>query len=115
PPQGSRGTQRQPARSPPRPGASAVPGSGAGPEQEDQPELADLDLIARSQDGFLDPLPVDVRAIQAADIPDAERAAMPVELGVPPGHRHIVQEYVAVRVPADQCQVTAQQEPAAGV
>src|SRR5262249_60896283 len=60
--------------------------------QEDQTELADLDLVAAAQRRFLYPLPVHVGAIQAADIAHGESAPVPVELGVPPGNRDVVKE-----------------------
>src|SRR5947209_58972 len=63
---------------------------------EHQPELADLDLVAVAQGGGLDALAVDVGAVEAADVADGERAALAVELGVAPGHGHVVEEDVAV-------------------
>src|SRR6478609_11946451 len=68
--------------------------------QEQQPELADLHLVPPGQLGLLDPLPVYVRAVEAAHIADGEPGAVPVELGVPAGGGHVVEEDVAVRVAA---------------
>src|SRR5690606_5679621 len=70
------------------------------PGHEHQPELADLHLVTVAERRRLHPLPVDVGAVETADVPHRERAAVAVELRVPPRHRHVVQEDVAVGVPA---------------
>ena len=44
---------------------------------EHQPELADLHLVAVAQGGRLDPLAVDVRAVEAADVAHGERRRRP--------------------------------------
>src|ERR1019366_6744064 len=72
-------------------------------------------LITAAQARFLDAVAVHVRAIEAADVADGEQAALPVELGMPPRHGHVVEENVAVRVASDQRQITVQQKPAARV
>src|SRR5260370_6141936 len=51
--------------------------------QEQQPELADLDLVPPGQLRLLDALPVDVCAVEAAHIPDGEECALAVELRAP--------------------------------
>src|SRR2546421_10718328 len=60
-------------------------GSGAlvraRPGDEDQPELADLYLVAAGQRGRLHPLPVDVRAVAATHLAHREGATLAVELG----------------------------------
>src|ERR1700750_2383490 len=83
--------------------------------QEQQPELADLDLVPAGQLGLLDPLPVHVGAIQAAHVAHGEPGTVPVELGVPPGYGHVVEEDVAVRMAARGGQLAVEPEPAAGV
>src|SRR5690242_4288802 len=83
--------------------------------QEQQPELADLHLVPAGQLGLLDPLPVYVRAVEAAHITDGEPGAVPVELGVAAGDGHVVEEDIAVRVAARSGQVTIEAEPAARV
>ena len=80
--------------------------------EESQPELAHLDLVPVAEVCFLDPLPVHVGTVQAAYVPYGEAARVPVELGVPPGHRHIVKEDIAARMAPDRGQVAVQQEPA---
>src|SRR5271170_7815732 len=65
--------------------------------QEQQPELADLDLVPPGQLRLLDALPVDVGAVEAADVPDGEESALAEELRVPPRDRHVIEEDVAVR------------------
>src|SRR5580693_8352789 len=51
--------------------------------QEQQPELTDLNLVPPGQLRLLDTLPVDVRAVEAAHVPDGEEGALAVELRVP--------------------------------
>src|SRR5215471_7735569 len=51
--------------------------------QEQQPELADLDLVPPGQLRLLDALAVDVGAVEAAHVPDGEECALAVELRVP--------------------------------
>src|SRR5581483_3951766 len=83
--------------------------------QEQHPELADLHLVAAGQLGLLDPLPVHVRAVEAAHVADGEPGAGPVELGVPARDGHVVEEDVAVGVTARGGQLAVQTEPAARV
>jgi hypothetical protein len=52
-----------------------------GPGQEGQAELADLDLITIDQHRRIHRLPVDIGAVEATDIDDAELALLPLELG----------------------------------
>src|SRR5215475_4917048 len=83
--------------------------------QEQQPELADLDLVPADQLGLLDPLPVHVGAVQAAHVAHGEPGTVPVELGVPPGHGHVVEEDVAVRMAARGGQLAVEPEPDARI
>src|SRR5271169_1424504 len=104
-------------------GAPAAAVGGRGPRvrteilagQEQQPELANLHLVPAGQLGFLDSLPVHVGAVKAAHVADREPGAVPVELGVPPGDGHVVEEDVAVRMTAGRGQVAIEPEPAARV
>src|SRR5437588_5068035 len=73
----------------------------AGPE--DQPELADPDLVAVDQGGGPVTRPaVEVGAVERAGVPDGDVDPGPLELGVLPGDRGVVQGEVAVPVPADR-------------
>src|SRR6266568_4699546 len=83
--------------------------------QEQHPELADLHFVPADQFCLLDPLPVHVGAVEAAHVADREPRTVPVELGVPPGDRHVVEEDVAVRMTARGGQVAVEPEPAARV
>src|SRR3984957_9380302 len=83
--------------------------------EEEQPELADLDFVSAGQLRLLNTFPVHVGAVQAADVAHGEPEALTVELGVPPGDRHVVEEDVAVRVAARGGQVAVEPEPAARV
>src|ERR671912_1686811 len=87
----------------------------AGAGQVEQPELADLHLVPAGQGGDVDPLPVDVRPVEAAHVVHHEAAALPAELRVPAGDGHVVEEDVAVRVPAGGGDVLVEQEAAARV
>src|SRR5215470_3920398 len=84
-------------------------------EEENQAELAHLHLVSAGQLRFPDPLPVHVRAVQAAHVADGEPVARTIELGVPPRDGHVVKEDVAIRVTADQCEVAVEEEPAPGI
>src|SRR5580704_8363976 len=83
--------------------------------EEEQPELADLDFVSAGQLRLLDTFPVHVGAVEAADVAHGEPEAVAVELGVPPGDRHVVEEDIAVWVAAGGGQVAVQPEPAARV
>src|SRR5690606_3144060 len=82
---------------------------------EHQPELTDLHLVAVAESRRLDPFPVDVGAVQAAHVPDGKGAAVAVKLGVAAGDGDVVEEDVAIRMPAAGGQVVVQQEPRPGV
>src|SRR6266540_7469091 len=94
----------------PRPATSR---SAAG--EEDQLELADLQLVAGDQVAVLDPLPVEVGAIERAHVVDGEAAAATGDLGVAARHGDVVQEDVALRVAAGGHYLLVEQEAAAGV
>src|SRR3954466_106447 len=71
---------------------------GAG--EEHQPELADPDLVAVLQQRVVDPVAVHVGAVQAADVVHPVGALGAMELDMTTRHRDVVQEDVALRVPA---------------
>src|SRR5690606_1281651 len=83
--------------------------------EEDEAELTDLHLVSALQGMFLDALPVDVGAVEAAHVAHGVLAAAPVELGVPAGHGDVVEEDVALRVASGRDEVAVEEEPAAGV
>src|SRR5262249_22631211 len=100
-----------PGRVPPPPtgsrsGLALRPGAG----DEHQAELTDLHLVPVAQGRRLDPLAVHVRTVERADIAHGEGATVAVELGVPAGHRHVVEEDVAVGVPPAGGDVVVEQE-----
>ena len=82
---------------------------------EDQAVLADLHLVAAGERRVVDAFPVDVGAVERADVAHREAVVDPAELGMPPGHGDVVEEDVAGRVPAGGGDVGVEQEPAAGV
>src|SRR5687768_2361917 len=83
------------------------------PGEEHEPVLADLYFVAVGQLHFLDPVAVDVGAVEAADVTDRELVTRAVEDRMPTRHRDIVEEDLAVRVPAGVDDVLVEQEPAA--
>src|SRR5690349_12509802 len=68
--------------------------------EEDEPVLPDLDLVAVGQLDGVDAVPVDVGAVEGSDVGDREGVAGPVELRVLPRDGHVVEEDLAVGVPA---------------
>src|SRR5581483_11088776 len=66
--------------------------------EEHQAVLADLDLVAVVQRHLVDPLPVDVGAVEAAHVGDCEAGRGAAELDVAPRDGDVVEEDVALRV-----------------
>src|SRR3954447_22057561 len=81
----------------------------------DETELADLHLVAAGELHRLDPLAVEIGAVEAADVADGEAVGLAVELRVPARDGDVVEEDVALRVPARSGDVLVEKEPAAGV
>src|SRR5581483_3281397 len=79
--------------------------------EERQPEPPDLDLVPRRELGGLHALPIHVRAVQASAVVDPELDSLPTDLRVSPGHRHVVEEDVAVRAPPCGGRLLLDQEP----
>src|ERR1035437_8848485 len=75
-----------------------------------QSELADLDLVTSLQYGLVDPLPVDVRAVQRADVTDQEDITFAAEGRMPAGHRDVIEEDVTVGVTPRADLVRVEQE-----
>src|SRR4029450_2272518 len=72
----------------------ATPGSTAG--EEHQLELADLELVAGDALALLHPRPVQVGAVQGADVVDGEAAGATADLGVAARDGDLVEEDVAL-------------------
>src|SRR3954449_3172949 len=81
--------------------------------EEHQPVLADLDLVGVLEQDGVDPVAVDVGAVEAAGVGHGERVALTGERRVPTRHRHVVEEDLAVGVTAGGDDVLVEQEPAA--
>src|SRR5262245_5012905 len=71
-------------------------------QEEGHPVLPDLYFVIGAKHGILDPVPVDERAVQAAEVADHVDVALVDDLGVPSRDRDVVEEHVAVRRTADQ-------------
>src|SRR5689334_9858676 len=82
---------------------------------EDEPELADLHLVARRQPDLVDELAVDVCAVERADVVHHEGTLGAAEDGVLARHGDVVEEDVAVGVTAGHHLVVVEEEPRAGV
>src|ERR1700749_1966868 len=67
-----------------------------GPGQKHQAEFADLNLVAVGQHGRIDRLPVDIGAIEAADVHDLKLIGFQPEFRVPTADGDVVEEDVAV-------------------
>src|SRR4051794_4638423 len=85
-----------------------------GTGEEDQPELADADLVAVLQQGVVDAVTVDVGAVQASDVVHLVGALGAVELHVPTGDGDVVEEDVALRVATGADHLGVQQVAAPG-
>jgi hypothetical protein len=77
-------------------GAGAAGAAG----EEDQLELADLELVAVLDLGVVDALAVEVRAVERPDVADSVARPGPHDLRVAARHRDVVEEDVAVRMAA---------------
>src|SRR5665648_1206171 len=82
---------------------------------EHQSELADLDLVASLQSGLIDPLPVDVGAVQGADVAHQEGTTLAVEGRMLARHRDVVKEDVTLGVTPGADLVRVEQESCTGV
>src|SRR5829696_1692422 len=81
--------------------------------EEDQPVLADLDLVAVGQRDRLDPVAVDVGAVEASDVAHRVAVAGAVEDRVPTGDGDVVEEDLAVGVAAGIDDVLVEEEATA--
>src|SRR5699024_6728919 len=120
-----RGSRRGAARAPRRSTSPTVPGDllrspalrvlNPLPDQVDQPELADLHLVAVGQHGAVHRLAVDVGAVEAAHVDDLVAAVDLAELRMPAADGHVVEEDVAGRVPSGGGGLLIEQEARTGV
>src|SRR5215211_2455436 len=89
--------------------------SGSTSGEEHQLELADLELVAGDQLAVLDPLPVQVGAVQGADVVDGEGVGPAADLRVAARDGDVVEEDVALGVAPGGDHLLVEQEAAAGV
>src|SRR5690606_1943763 len=75
--------------------------------------LADLDLVTGVEHGRVDALPVDVGAVERADVTDDVAALVGDELRVPPRHGDVVEEDVGGGVPPGKGPLGVEQEAGA--
>jgi hypothetical protein len=87
-----------------------------GPSNSRQTELAYLDLVAVDQHRGLDRFLVDVSAVEAVEVDDQELSVLPAKLGVAAANSGVVEENVAVWMPARRCDrsIGQDREPASG-
>src|SRR3954447_11388489 len=108
-------SRTRPAAAVPAPNDSVtVPSLGLVALEAHQAVLADLDLVGVLQQDGVDAVAVDVGAVEAAGVGDAEGVALAGERRVPAGDGHVVEEDLAVGVPARGDDVLVEQEPTAG-
>jgi hypothetical protein len=86
-----------------------------GRRQENQAELAHLDLVTVDQRRRVDELAVDVGAINAADVNDLEVSVLLPKLCVAQTDRDVVEKDVAVAMATDRGNRSIQHEPGSGV
>ena len=82
--------------------------------EEDEPVLADLDLVAVLERGLLDAVAVDVGAVEAAGVLTVKPSPARLEHRVAARDGDVVEEDVAVGVASGGDLVGVEQEPAAG-
>src|SRR3954470_17747238 len=80
-----------------------------GTGEEDQPELADPDLVTVLEQCVVDAVTVHVGAVEAAHVVHLVGPLGPVELHVPARHGDVVEEDVALRVASGADDVGVQQ------
>src|SRR3954447_16689080 len=80
---------------------SAMTPSPGSAVEEGQLELPDLQLVAVGEPVRLDPMAVDVRAVQAAGVLDVEAVRPAPDEGVVTGDRDVVEQDVGLRRAAD--------------
>src|SRR5713101_6488637 len=83
--------------------------------QEHQAELSDLDFVAVVELAFFAPLPVDIGTVQGADVAHQVALGPAEKLGVTPGHGDVIEEDVAVGMPANSGDLALEDETRACV
>ena len=92
------------------------PGVGrGGPGQEHQTKLADLDLVAVDQHRGFDRFMIDVSVVEAVEVDEQELSVLQPKLDVAAADGGVVEEDVAVRMPARRCDGLIEQELGTGV
>jgi len=86
-----------------------------GPGQEQQSELADLDLVAVDQHRGFDRFMIDVSAVEAVEVDEQDLPVLHPKLDVVTADGGVVEEDVAVRMPARRCDGSIEQELGTGV
>jgi hypothetical protein len=84
-------------------------------QPERQLKLSALQLVAVDQHGRLDRLPVDVSAVEAAEVDDSNSAVRPPQLCVVATHRDLIEEDVAAGMAAYRRHRLSNQESGSSV
>jgi hypothetical protein len=82
--------------------------------KENEPKLADLNLVAISQYRRIHGLPVDIGAVETTEVDDVEFVVLPTEFRVFAADGDFVEKDVAAGVPTRRCSWLIQPELAAG-
>lgn len=86
-----------------------------GRDQQHQPELSNLNLVAAGQHSRIDQLAVDVGAVETANVDDLQFTSSQTEFSVVPAHGHVFQEDIAARIAARCRDSVIQRESETGV
>src|SRR3954453_10511553 len=87
----------------------------SGPGQEHQTELADLDLVAVDQHRGVDRFMIDVSVVEAVEVDEPELSVLQSKFDVVAADGDVVEEDVAVRMPARRCDGLIEPELGTGV
>jgi hypothetical protein len=83
--------------------------------EEQEPVLADLNLVAVVESRHIDPVTIDVGAIEPALICHCPTGPSAAEFGMLAGHGDVVEKDVTVGMPPEPDDIVIQQEPVAGL
>src|SRR5258707_7344064 len=98
-----------------RKGPGSACSTRGGPGQEHQTELANLDLVAVDQHRGVDRFMIDVSAVEAVEVDEEELSVFQPKLDMVAADGGVVEEDVAVRMPARRCDRVIEQELGTGV